>query len=447
MVVDAGIGLQLCTTAIAVLLAASLPTMAMFWLCAAAFVVASARLSGHTSLLAARAYFIGATSLFGLLLMRAPGWRVAWRVWLWGLATGILWTTSLFGLSTSVVWLRSIGNDALTYESFAKDILSRWSLEAAEPTFYYQPLFRYIRFFGRALFGDGEPLVIAFAFGLFQVALLSCVGAALRAIRVQGRGKTPVYLLAGATAALVMALSATTLPMFTWPASEYPTWIMLPFALLAFRTHTLAGWALAGFSLGSAAITRVNQLVGHLALIMTRCARTHSPRMRECAVVAAAFLAVLMLPLAHNLWFGGRAVAFTTSGSIPENLIFRPERILALYEDPGARAILAAQARALLYCVPYEGRSLPQAMAYHGLLVVWVAMLAGTVVSWLRWRGSIVRVVALASPLGFMVVHLFYQVTTYYPRHLVVSYLAIGLLVLDELSGRTRDQAIDGNRT
>ncbi len=446
LVLDAVIGLQLCTTAIAVLLAASLPTMATLWLCAVTIVAVSARLSGHTGLLAARAYCIGATSLFGIVLLRAPGWRVALRVWLWGLAVGILWTTAMFGLNTNDVWLRSIGNDPLTYESFARDILSGWSLEGGEPTFYYQPFFRYIRFFERMLFGDGEPFVIAFAFGVFQAALLAFVGVALRSVRVQGRGKT-TYLSAGATAALLMTLSVTTLPMFSWPASEYPTWVMLPFALLAFRTRTLAGWALAGLSLGTAAITRVNQVLGHLALILTRRSGTDSPRVRARAVVAVAFATVLVLPLAHNLWFGGQAVAFTTSGSIPQNLTLRPERLLRLNEDSEARGILAAQVQALLYRMPYEGRSLPQTMAYHGLLAAWLIALASAAVSWLRKRGSVRRVVALASPLGFVVVHVFYQVTTYYPRHLVICYLAMGLVVLDELSQLTRDRVIEDNRT
>jgi hypothetical protein len=60
----------------------------------------------------------------------------------------------------AVVTYRAAGNDWLTYESFARSILETWSLSGAENVFYYQPLFRYVRFAEHFFLGDGDPLIL-----------------------------------------------------------------------------------------------------------------------------------------------------------------------------------------------------------------------------------------------------------------------------------------------
>jgi len=73
--------------------------------------------------------------------------------------------------SLQSVLLRGGGTDALTYESFAREILDTWSLRGGEDLFYSQPFFRYVRFTEHLLLGDGDVVVAAFSRSLLTVSV------------------------------------------------------------------------------------------------------------------------------------------------------------------------------------------------------------------------------------------------------------------------------------
>ena len=141
----------------------------------------------------------------------------------------------------------------------------------------------------------------------------------------------------------------------------------------------------------------------------------------------------MLAPLAHNLYYGGRLVPFTTSGSDSRNLTLPPSKLLAIGHDPAVRARAREQLRALLAFEPLGTAVVP--FALHGLQVVWLVAPA-------QWRrvDSTTRLLLL-WPAVFLGVHVFYQTTTYYPRHLVAGYLAMGLVGAYVASGRGRRAA------
>jgi hypothetical protein len=432
--VDALVALFLLVLALAAVSRAALPRLAWGWVALVGAAVLAAALVGHGRLNDVRNALVALTALLGLLLLRGPGWRVAWRSWLWGLLVGGLWALAVFGASSDTVWLRSLGNDPLTYESFARSMLSSGSLEGGEPVFYYQPFFRYVRFVERMLFGDGEPLLFAFAFGSFHAALLAFSGAALRRVRAQATSLR-ARIAAAAVCALLLALATTTLPMFLWPASEYPTWIVIPVAMAVFQARSQ--WAIGGLLLGLAAITRVNQLPGHAVLLATRIWRGGPRRPLAPTLAVAAFVIALLLPLAHNAWFGRQAVLFTTSGAIPQNLTLAPARLVTDWNNDQTRRLLASQVRAVLYLTP-DGRTTPQAVAYHGLLVAWVVVALARLGRRAALTARLASLGRLASPWAFLLVHVFYQVATYYPRHIVAGYLVMGLATIEAVVSGAR---------
>ena len=130
------------------------------------------------------------------------------------------------------------------------------------------------------------------------------------------------------------------------------------------------GAALAGLTVG----IRPNQTpaIGYLAA--TFLATTPSRHRRRALAAMGVFLAISALPLAHNLYYGGRLVPFTISGSDSRNLTLPPSKLLAIGHDPAVRARAREQLRALLAFEPLGTAVVP--FALHGLQVVWLVAAA-----------------------------------------------------------------------
>jgi hypothetical protein len=149
-------------------------------------------------------------------------------------------------------------------------------------------------------------------------------------------------------------------------------------------------------------------------------------RWRLRAVAVAALIA--LLPLAHNLWYGGRFVLLTDAGAIPANLLVSPGQIWAATHDATARSVLLGHLRLVAV---YEGTAYLQGVA-HGLQIVWLIAVA-MVLRRRSIRGG--TAVLLTVPLLFLAVHLFYQVAVYYPRHVVAGHASMALVALTVVRG------------
>jgi len=145
-------------------------------------------------------------------------------------------------------------------------------------------------------------------------------------------------------------------------------------------------------------------------------------------LAAAVFGAVCLLPLAHNLYYGGRPVLFTTTADSPATLGMPIGTLARVTSDATVRAGLTQTVRGLLFLPPWRSSFGKDEVRFvlYALLAVWVASLC------LAFRRSVparVRVLALVPAL-YLGVHVFYAVGNYYPRHILAAYFAMGLVTM-----------------
>ena len=132
------------------------------------------------------------------------------------------------------------------------------------------------------------------------------------------------------------------------------------------------------------------------------------------------------MPLAHNLIFGGEPTLFTSSTETTANLVLPPSDLTNLFSDSIVQASFVEQLRAMFYLRDDELKVPALIIAFHGLQLMWSAAIVWTLVSWRKvtWRHKAL----LLIPLLYLGVHLFYQVTVYYPRHIIAGHMAMGLV-------------------
>ncbi len=333
-----------------------------------------------------------------------------------------VWFEAYGGVQAVV--LRGAGSDWLTYESLARSILEDRSLLGGAPVFYYQPLFRYIRFLEHFLLGDGDLLLVVTALAALLLAVLwSLRRLSLPRSRLSLQVGTVIGVLM-----LMLSLSRGGATLFVQAgASEYPTWIMLLLAvpLLPVSDSRLPALAAAGL-LALSAITRANQLPGALVVFCAFLFRMRHDR-RLLGEAVALFGAILLLPLAHNLYYGGKFVFFTTSTDIPQNLVLPPGRVAAALWDPHVRAAVVDQLRGMFAWRRLNDPTSLVPAAFYGLQIGWVGM---TAICALRRRLDVPLALIAVAPAAYLAPHLFYQVAVYYPRHIIVAHYMMGLATL-----------------
>ena len=179
------------------------------------------------------------------------------------------------------------------------------------------------------------------------------------------------------------------------------------------------GVALLGFS----GITRLNHLPAVLLtgamFLLREAAASVSRRTALPAVVVLAF--VLLLPLAHNVAYGGEWLLTTRSAGIRQNLVLPPGQLLETGRDPETRERVHDQLRRIFDV----GRGEEDTVLLTGLRLAQASWLV--VVSVAIYRRTWYLVCVALLPRSYLGVHLFYQVNTYYPRHIIAGHLAIAV--------------------
>ena len=337
--------------------------------------------------------------------------------------------------SLTAVLLRDGGRDFLTYESFARSILETWSLRAGEDIFYFQALSRYVTFFHHLVFGDGDGQVTVFS----RVALTSALlwfGWRFRGCNSYGK-----LVIFSGTVLLVTFVNSTVVA--TWirqGTSEYPTWLLFPFAFTwlfaSGQKSTARGFA----ALSATFIARTNQAPAILWLFIFR--GWSAFRKKDWRLVPALGLAVLicLLPALHNKFYGGEFTVLPTSRDIPENLVIPPDRWLDAQTDQEARRQVIEQLDFLLYGSTTGARHVLAGgelrFVFLGFQLLWIIALG--LASQRLWRFREVSILVMAAlPLVYLAPHLFYQVDVYYPRHVVIGYLAMAAVAFYAVTAPT----------
>ena len=364
----------------------------------------------------------------------------------WSVAILVLVHEVLSTAPLGSVFLRRGGSDSLAYESFARSILDTWSLQGGEAVFYYQPLFRYIRFFEHLILGDGDVLITTFARTLLIVSVLCMTWR----FRTPGRLNAAVSL-----SALVLLLSlvnnVSVVNMMRAGLSEYPTWIIFPlcFSLLVHR-HGPYG-VLSSAMLGVSLITRFNQAPGLIWMFLARGYNALRIKERRFIYAAAVLAFVCLLPVGHNFWYGKQLNFTIQSTAINYNLVLRPVDYLNASNDDALRELVLRQLDRIFYGSSSNARPARQGgelqLVFRGLQILWMTAFIATFVSasvrvankkpvlrcrlnHLRFPDTLYNLLILLLPGVFLAPHFFYQVDNYYPRHIFIAYLAMAAVAL-----------------
>jgi hypothetical protein len=236
-----------------------------------------------------------------------------------------------------------------------------------------------------------------------------------------------LFAVAGALT-LALAGSTTVVEMIRLSLSEHVTWIFTAMALALLSGRRSQRWVAGGACLGAAVITRPNQAPALLAMAAVFLVPALWRRSKPALLAAAVCCAVCLLPLAHNLYYGGRPVLFTSTADSPDTLGLSIGRLSSITSDAAARADLMLIVRGLLFLPPWRssiGKDDVRFLLY-ALLAVWIAGLYLVV-----RRSGPARVRALAVvPALYLGVHVIYAVGNYYPRHILAAYFVMGLVTM-----------------
>ena len=349
-----------------------------------------------------------------------------------------------------LITLRSGGSDPLTYEGQALEILTSRTLEGGESVFIYSPGFRYLLALQHLLLGDPDRGIVV----LGVAGLLA--GAVTATLMFTRRSMASIRLTRLASLALAVALLGFLIgspDVLLGPRtllSEYPTWILLLFAVPLALTGR-GGGPLVGSSLlvGLALTMRGDQLPGLLVLLAIILIRQWSawraepdvgaePRVRArqrqwgwLIATLAAFGIPAALPALHNLAFGRQLVLLQTSIPLPVNFPLPPQTWPRLLTDSALQQVLREQLAGVLviFGVHPEGvTTTPFLLAVRGIQGAMAVVLIAAIIH--RFAGGWRRVLVLVLPAAFLVPHIVIQVYVYYPRHIVAGYLVAALALL-----------------
>lgn len=372
-----------------------------------------------------------------LLAYLAIGWASAFR-------------KDFFLRGFHTVHYRYAGDDWLTYESFARSILETGSLEAGEPVFYYQPLFRYIVFLAHAIAGDGDTLIALFAQTLLIWSVFWMSASLLPRGSVSGS-----WRVLGIAVGMLLVTLVTSEPasrLIYVGASEYPTWIafLLLFPRLAI-SRARRDWWLGTMMLGLSLITRMNQAIALGWLFAVFLWRTASARPRFAVQPILLAAALAALPAAHNAYYGRELSMLPTGHALTDTRPMPPSRWLRVFDDSQAREQALIQLAAVTYTtrisvhtafVPTEASHAVMLMVFRGLQVAWGV----AVILLFRTSARAAARLLLVVPALYLFVHLFYQVLAYHPRFIVIGYLAMGAVAMLAVRERhCRRRAVSGS--
>ncbi len=320
------------------------------------------------------------------------------------------------------VLLRSAGNDPLQYESQAYSILVTGSLRGGESVFYFQPMYRYVRFFEHVVFGDGNTFS-------FVAALAMFFGGVVFLFQKTRQYVFPLWqrvLLLLVMASIVFLGGTYVSTTIQEGLSEYPTWIIFVLALPAlFLGEPDVGLILAFMAMAFSLTMRVNQLPAILWLLALSAVWKWRKGKKVVVTAIAGAVCVGLLPLVHNVVYGHVPVLFT-QGSTSSLLIAVPPQTWLdfLRGSPVAATAVRDQLDALFLSVWVPLRQRPVIYAMSVLLVCWLVVWVDAVFRRL-WRDGFLLIV----PLIFLAPHLMFNVTGYYPKYIFIAYLSMGCIL------------------
>ena len=348
----------------------------------------------------------------------------------------------------SSIQYRTAMDDFIVFESYAREIFAQGNLRGGEDVFIYSPAIRYLLYVQHVLLGDSDK-------GIFVLSIMGLMGATWFAIdsMLVSRITLPDRALPVRGFAVALSIACVVLIGLLYGSSEmmlggagllseYPTWVLLTFAFpLVFFWKSKKSAVIASSLLALSLTFRGNQLPGiavmMLFLVYVQALpsiknRNHRGAIKALCWVVIPFIAIASLPGLHNIYYGGRLVLLQTSYA--SSYFFTPMQMFDIVSNPSAWNAFMFQLGGVLAIDPQMNAGV------NGSFITTVRLIQLEIIVTIflgiahlfknYWRATLLT----AVPLAFLGTHLFVQVNTYYPRHIVAGY-AMGSLTLLALAG------------
>ena len=342
---------------------------------------------------------------------------------------GIILSVSLLSVKNLNVFsnvLYSVGgSDPLKYESWSQQIVHFISLQGGENIFLYQPGYRYLISLLRLFFGDSHIAISLIGRFVFVVLIIQLF------INISKRSKGQNIFLYINLIILYIYFSTYSSKLNLYSSlSEWPTWLIgLTLAIYIFKKDlSFKDIIFISSLIGLCFLIRENQLPGLLILFTIFLLKIK--KQKQFIFVSTAILGTMFsLPFIHNLVYGGRFVLnqdVFTSGYYylsPRDLLFN---YLEVKEQ------LIFQLSFLTANPFYEGvtvmagKIFPIAVLF--ILFQWIFVVIQSY--FYITSNKIEKLLYILLPLGFLTPHIFYQVHTYFPRHIIQGYLFMNIATL-----------------
>ncbi len=321
-------------------------------------------------------------------------------------------------MTTNGLFLFPVGDDGLTYESLSRLALSENFLKGGEDAYFSHPFFRYYRAVQHLLFGDGTSYLIWADYTLFLNALFVLLFNLARFCELSLRGSV---ILLPLLIALLLAIPLAGDRIFGGLQEPLAQSCIFFAVALFFNREQRSETPLKriAFLLAIACITRINYIPGIGLLFLLFLYRSYGSiaysEVRSFLPAASIFAGILLLPLLHNLYYGGEFAPFVTMHSIDANA-----HAGLLNEGADVLGRFLHQANYLFVVdTPLNGvlASLFHLLQFGFLALFFLALR----------RRLFFETGFLLIPFAFLLPHLLFVVDNYYPRHIMAGYLLMAI--------------------
>ena len=319
------------------------------------------------------------------------------------------------------------GDDWLTYESFGRSILETRSLEAGEKVFKHSILTRYLLFFEHLLLGDGDGWTSIFLLSALYFGIFYFFNSILSEHRYRIQQKAFFILI---EILLLLMVNLEVVNKFVYKdASEVHPWILLSIILsfLLFGTNENS-WKFGVILLGISGITRLTHipalLTVFLIFIVFRIWKSKGG-LKLSIYLFLILLIIMLLPLFHNIYYGGEFEFFRESREISINADLTPDVWIGAIDNSQFWNLLF-QRLALIFQVSDDYPGISYILAFHGLQIVWAVLIVYCLLFWKSISSE--SKFLLLIPMIYLGVFLYFRINTYYYRNIVAGHLAMGLV-------------------
>lgn len=314
-------------------------------------------------------------------------------------------------LSNQVLYVLG-GSDPLKYESWSQQIIFQNSLQGGEDIYLYQPGYRYLLSVLRLFVGDSHASLSFFARFVFILLIFKIFFTLIE----HNRDKLTFLNFNFLLTYIFLSTYSSKLNLFS-SLSEWPTWIigLLIIDLLIKNDINSKNLYQLSFLIGLCFIIRENQLPGLLfIMLITAFLQKNNKSLAGLFLIFPIFV---LLPFLHNLFYGGE---FVLEKNIFRSDVFYVSPIDLIFNFSQVYSDFLFQIN-FLFANPLNdgvrvmaGKIFPLSVAF--ILIQWVYI-------FLRSKKSLETILYFMIPIAFLSPHLFYQVHTYFPRHIIQGYL------------------------